>query len=82
MDKLTKIINEWDPTNLMSHAPDDEYELEIEKIKKALESTDNELELAKSIMSIFLESSGEEFFKKTLDDCILVARKILAGKTL
>lgn len=78
MDMLTKIINEWDPTNLMSHAPDDEYELEIEKIRKALESTNNEFELAKTIMNIFLESSGEEFYKKTLEECVLVARRILA----
>ena len=77
MDKLTQIINEWDPTNLMAHAPDDEYDLEIEKIKKVLELTNDENEIAKSIMSIFIETCGEEFFKKTIEECTIVARKII-----
>jgi Domain of unknown function (DUF1871). len=77
MDALTAIINEWDPTNLMSHAPDDEYELEIGMIREMLDKTDNENDLAEGILNIFLETCGNEFFKKTLEDCIMIANKIL-----
>ncbi len=42
MDKITKIINEWDPINLMYHAPDDEYCFEIELIKKELNKSYDE----------------------------------------
>lgn len=79
MDTLTSIINEWDPTNLMKHAPDDEYELEIGMIREMLDKTDNEYDLAKGIQNIFLETCGKEFFKKSLEDCILIASKILSA---
>jgi hypothetical protein len=77
MEKLTKIINEWDPVNLMVHAPYDEYEIEVEKVMKAAELTGDEFELAKTIMSIFLESFGGESFTKTMDECVCIARKVL-----
>lgn len=80
MDKLTIIINEWDPTNLMSHAPDDEYELEIGMIRQILDKIDNEYDLAKGIQNIFLETCGNEFFKKSLDDCLIIAKKIMRAK--
>lgn len=77
MDKLTEIINNWDPTNLMAHAPDDEYELEVERINELLMKTEDEYELAKGIKNIFLETCGPEFFKKDFRECLGVARKIL-----
>lgn len=77
MDKLTTIINNWDPTNLMSHAPDDEYDLEINMIAELLRKTNNENELAKGIQNIFLDACGEVFFKKDFEDCLDIARKIL-----
>jgi hypothetical protein len=80
MDKLTGIINEWDPLNLMAHAPADEYELEVKMIKQLLNEVREELELAKGIRSIFLQTSGNEFFKKDLEECLAVARKILEEK--
>ncbi|AIF51661.1 DUF1871 family protein [Pelosinus sp. UFO1] len=69
MDELTEIINAWDPTNLMLHAPDDEYNLEIKMIEELLKTTSSEEELAKGIPNIFLETCG--------DECITIARKIL-----
>jgi len=77
MDKLTEIINNWDPTNLMAHAPDDEYELEVERINELLKKTDDEYELASGIQNIFLETCGQEFFTKEFTECLEVARKIL-----
>ena len=77
MHKLTEIINAWDPTNLMLHAPDDEYNLEIKMIGELLKTTSSEEELAEGIQSIFLETCGDEFFKKNFEECITIARKIL-----
>jgi hypothetical protein len=77
LNKLTEIINAWDPTNLMSHAPDDEYNLEIKMIGELLKTTSSEKELAKGIQKIFLETCGDEFFKEAFEECITIARKIL-----
>jgi hypothetical protein len=77
MDKLTKIINEWDPTHLLSHAPDDEYNLEIQMIEEVLKKTNNENELAKKIHDIFLDTCGKVFFEQSFEDCLDVAKTIL-----
>ena len=77
MDKLTWIINSWDPTNLMSHAPAEEYNLEIQMIADLLKRTNDENELAKGIQDIFLNTCGKVFFKKTFKECLDVAKNIL-----
>lgn len=38
MDKITTLVNEFDYLDVLSHAPDDEYEVEIKLIKKLLEN--------------------------------------------
>ncbi|MED4781964.1 DUF1871 family protein [Brevibacillus choshinensis] len=81
MDKLTELINSWDPTNLMSHAPDDEYELEVQMIKQLLITTLDDNDLAKGIQNIFLETCGSVFFKKNYEECLVVAKKILENKS-
>lgn len=77
MHKLIEIINSWDPTNLMLHAPDDEYNLEIKMIEELLKTTSSEEELAKGIQNIFLETCGDQFFSKNFEECITIARRIL-----
>lgn len=77
MDKLSLIINRWDPANLMTHAPDDEYELEIKMIKEILKKTENEHELAKGIQEVFLETVGETFFKKSFEQCFEISKEII-----
>ncbi len=77
MDKLTWIINSWDPTNLMSHAPAEEYNLEIQMIADLLKKTNDENELAKGIQDIFLNTCGEVFFKKSFEECLDIAKNIL-----
>ncbi len=76
MDKISKIINEWDPMNLMNHAPDDEYCFEISMIKESMKNIQNEQEFAKKIQEIFISQCGENY-DFSIDKCTLVARKIL-----
>ena len=71
------IINDWDPINLLSHAPDDEYHSEIAEIENLLILTKDYLELAKGIYDIFLKSFGEVSFQKTVSECAGIAKEIL-----
>lgn len=78
LDWLSIILNEWDAIDLMSHAPDDEYNLEVKKIRTLLQKTSDVKELAKGIQEIFLDTCGSDVFKKTYEDCLPIAKKILA----
>jgi hypothetical protein len=73
---VLKIITEWDPQNLMSHAPDDEYEYEAQLIEDSLSGISDENDLAEYIRSVFV-SQFDNDFKKTNEECLLIARKIL-----
>lgn len=75
--KVQNIINEWDPIGLMKHAPDDEYEAEIIQIVDMLPNADTVEELAKIIRDIFVQAFGDDMFRKTIEECTIVARKIM-----
>lgn len=73
---VKEIINKWDPIDLLSHAPDDEYHSEISEISELLKkSTDLEL-IADGIYSVFNKSFRGEF-SKTKDECRKIAKLIL-----
>jgi hypothetical protein len=73
---VKKIINEWDPLNLLAlDCPDDEYESEIQLIVSATLNENNTEKLAEKINEI-LYKSFEEDFKKS-NDCFQTADKIL-----
>lgn len=78
MDKVRKIINEWDPIGLLVHAPDDEYETEIAVICEALKTSQNTQELAREIQKAFIRQFGDDVFRKSYDECLTIAKKILA----
>lgn len=78
INTVKTIINDWDPLNLLSHAPDDEYNTEIKEIEKLLETTKNCTDLAEGIYSIFIRFFGENSFKKSKPECILIAQRILS----
>ena len=80
MNFVTRIINEWDPINLLCHAPKDEYNSEIEEIRYLLSMTDNSSELAEGIFDVFSKSFGDETFNKTKEECKLIAQKLLSLK--
>ena len=77
MNTVKTIINDWDPINLLSHAPDNEYYLEIKEIEKLLETTKNCTDLAEGIYNIFITFFGKNSFNRSRSECILIARKIL-----
>lgn len=74
---VSQIINEWDPIALLSHAPTDEYEIEIKLIIDSLEKSRTTDELANNIYEIFSKRFGTDVFTKQYQECIEVAKKIL-----
>lgn len=76
-EKVKKAIDEWDPIDLLSHAPKDEYD-QISKKISYLKSEKDSLEVAGSIIfTVFLEAFGENTFEKSHTECTLIASKIL-----
>jgi hypothetical protein len=79
MDKsiLEEIINDWDPVNLFPYSPCDEYKDEISKIISLLKQTTDVNQVAKGIQQIFINEFGEDVFKKSENECKIIARKII-----
>ena len=80
MDFIKSVINEWDPIELLAHAPEDEYHSEIEEIAEILCLTNSTTELANTIYQVFMRSFGEGVFTSNIDECKLVAQKLLSKK--
>ena len=80
MDFVKRIIDEWDPIDLLSHAPDDEYHSEIEEIGYLLHMTDDSVELAEGIFNVFVESFGNDTFNKSKEECEHIAQILLSLK--
>lgn len=78
MNKTLQIINEWDPMNFLSHAPDDEYEEEAKLVDELLEQTNDVHELANGLKIIFTRMFGDDF-KKAYEECLQIAYKLLAN---
>ncbi len=76
---VKEIIDWWDPIDLISHAPGDEYHSEVEKVEDLLRITKDHEVIADGILTIFLNAFGEDVFKKTKQDCIEIANKILSA---
>ena len=82
MSFVKRVIDEWDPIDLLSHAPDDEYHSEIEEIQHLLSITDDSTELAEGIFNVFVKSFGKDTFNKNKEECTLIAKKLLFDKNL
>ena len=78
MDFVKRIIDEWDPVDLLIHAPDDEYHSEIGKIQHMLSITDDANDLAEGIYKVFEESFGKEIFNKSKKECERIARILIS----
>lgn len=79
MEKITKIINDWDPIGFFPMAPKDEYINEITRIYEYIYFSPNipiQI-LAETINKIFLEAFGTDVYDEDLESCMLVAEKIL-----
>ncbi len=79
MDSIIKIINAWDPADLLPMAPSDEYMLEINEIVGFLEDNAADIEtLARKIDDIFLSDFNDEsIYKSRISECRAVANQIL-----
>lgn len=80
MEIVKIIIDEWDPIDLLSHAPSDEYCFEIERIYQLLQLTDDINSIAEGIYNIFVESFGDDIFIKNMAECEQIAYKLLIEK--
>ena len=80
MDYIKKIIDDWDPIGLLSHAPDDEYQTEIEEIQQLLKICDDTEMLSEGIFCIFDKAFGKDVFLKTREDCEGIARILIHHK--
>ena len=82
-DKVTEIINQWDPMDLFPHAPVDEYSPEIREICSCMKNnallTPNAL--GQKILEIFQMYFGNDNFRKSPDQCTKIAEKILRETT-
>ena len=79
MGSITQIINDWDPIGFFPMAPKDEYINEIKKINEFVCSHyDLQVQtLAREINKIFVESFGTDVYSENLEQCTIVAKKIL-----
>lgn len=79
MADIKKVIDDWDPIDLLPYAPNDEYSLEIAEIENLLSSCDNAAELSSGIHKVFLKSFGCEVFKCSEYECYKIAEKLLSA---
>ncbi|WP_051227066.1 DUF1871 family protein [Butyrivibrio sp. MC2013] len=73
--KIKQIINRWDPIDLLSHAPKDEYNFEILDIVDASNKLFKADELAAAINKIFT-SSFDDAFSASMEECMEIAKEI------
>jgi hypothetical protein len=77
---IRQIITDWDPQNLMSHAPDDEYDYEVKMIEDYfMMSICSEADLSRKIIQVFSEQFGDDFIKSQ-EECLNIAKKIINSK--
>lgn len=61
---IKKIIDCWDPIDLLIHAPSDEYHSEILEIENLLDSSKDIFDLTEGIYQVFVKSFGEDVFAR------------------
>jgi hypothetical protein len=61
---IKKIFDEWDPIAVISHAPEDEYEDEINKTIGLLEENDTVEEFKDKFTSYCIKMFGENYYKR------------------
>lgn len=81
MDDVKKVIDDWDPIDLLPYAPNDEYSSEIAEIENMLRLCNNAVELSSGIYKVFLKAFGEDVFKRPEYECYQIAERLLSGRT-
>ncbi|OAB42097.1 DUF1871 family protein [Paenibacillus antarcticus] len=75
---IIQIITTWDPQNLMTHAPDDEYDYEAKRIENCMIFVESEEDLSERIKQVFFEQFGDDF-TKSLEECLKIAKQIIVS---
>jgi hypothetical protein len=76
---IKEIIDFWDPVDLWrSHCPQDEYDEETRKIALLINNINDEKKIAKIIYDVFIDAFNSKQFNHTIEDCLEIAKKILA----
>jgi hypothetical protein len=70
---VKKAIDDFDPMNLLPHAPSDEYDMESAKILTQISTNSTIEDITTIIMNVFSKSFSENF---KLTDCIATSEKI------
>jgi hypothetical protein len=74
---VKRIINEWDPYDLIScGAPDDEYENEIKVICFKIEGKNSIKDVAHVIFDVFTKAFGDDITCFSIENCMDIAKKI------
>ena len=79
MERITQIINDWDPIGFFPMAPKDEYINEIKRIYEFVcaNYTLQVHTLAQEINKIFVETFGTDVYYEDLEQCTIIAKRIL-----
>ncbi|WP_411347187.1 DUF1871 family protein [Paenibacillus sp. WLX2291] len=74
-EHITQIINEWNPIDIYPLLAD-EYSIEVQKVLEMLDLTTTVDELAHQLFHVFTVYF-EEDFSKSVNDCTVIAQKII-----
>lgn len=78
---ICRIINKWDPIDLIEITPQDEYSSEIKEIIGRIENATNiQVEDLSSIIYDVFCKNFDQLFIKSKQECLIVASKILEDK--
>jgi hypothetical protein len=78
---IWRIVNEWDPIDILDRSPIDEYKYVINRIYSLFNGIDNIEKLAGGIFDILKNSYANEF-NKSYDECKLIAEKIIQEQNI
>jgi hypothetical protein len=62
---------------LLYFAPKGEYDFEIKRIIDLTSCGDTAESVGSIIYKVFMDSFGENTFQKSIEECVLIAKKIL-----
>lgn len=71
---VKKEIDKWDPLDLLSHTPPDEYDIESREILLKFQRSIEQNGMI--IYEVFSEAFGITF-TKSMDECICIAKKMM-----
>lgn len=77
LEKVKAVIDVWDPIGLYDITPKDEYASEAKEIYSYLQTCTDVYTVAVVVYMVFLEAFGTDVFKKSIDDCITIAEKLV-----